>query len=33
MDPEEVPDYHTIIAYPMDFTTMLDKIDRGEYIW
>jgi hypothetical protein len=33
VNPEEVPDYYNIIAYPMDFCSMLDKIDNGLYIW
>ncbi len=33
VDPEEVPDYYTLIAYPMDFCSMLDKIDSQQYMW
>jgi hypothetical protein len=33
VDPEEVPDYYEIIKTPMDFSTMMDKIERGEYVW
>ncbi|GAA5870239.1 hypothetical protein JCM3774_004618 [Rhodotorula dairenensis] len=28
---EQVPDYHDIIKYPMDWSTMAAKIDRHEY--
>ncbi len=33
VDPDEVPDYASVIAYPMDFATMSDKIDQGDYLW
>ncbi|XP_022769389.1 bromodomain-containing protein 9-like [Durio zibethinus] len=31
VDPEELPDYHDIIAYPMDFLTVRKKLDGGAY--
>ncbi|XWS20841.1 hypothetical protein CRYUN_Cryun30bG0003600 [Craigia yunnanensis] len=31
VDPEELPDYHDIIAYPMDFLTVRKKLDGGDY--
>ncbi|XP_022772555.1 uncharacterized protein LOC111315236 isoform X2 [Durio zibethinus] len=31
VDPEELPDYHDIIAHPMDFLTIRKKLDGGAY--
>ncbi|XP_039052911.1 bromodomain and WD repeat-containing DDB_G0285837-like [Hibiscus syriacus] len=31
VDPEELPDYHDIIAHPMDFLTVRKKLDGGAY--
>ncbi|TYI82021.1 hypothetical protein E1A91_D05G193600v1, partial [Gossypium mustelinum] len=31
VDPEELPDYHDIIAHPMDFLTVRKKLDKGAY--
>ncbi|KAI4352691.1 hypothetical protein L6164_006915 [Bauhinia variegata] len=31
VDPEELPDYHDIIARPMDFGTLRKKLDAGVY--
>ncbi|KAK8642280.1 hypothetical protein V6N13_011632 [Hibiscus sabdariffa] len=31
VDPEELPDYHDIIAQPMDFLTVRKKLDGGAY--
>ncbi|KAE8717084.1 transport and Golgi organization 2-like protein [Hibiscus syriacus] len=31
VDPEELPDYHGIIAHPMDFLTVRKKLDGGAY--
>ncbi|KAH7567011.1 hypothetical protein JRO89_XS07G0006600 [Xanthoceras sorbifolium] len=31
VDPEELPDYHDIIAHPMDFATVRKKLDGGAY--
>ncbi|GMI82428.1 bromodomain-containing protein 1 [Hibiscus trionum] len=31
VDPEELPDYHDIIAHPMDFLTVRNKLDGGAY--
>ncbi|OMO83356.1 hypothetical protein CCACVL1_11415 [Corchorus capsularis] len=31
VDPEELPDYHDIIAHPMDFQTLRKKLDGGAY--
>ncbi|XVF35824.1 hypothetical protein REPUB_Repub19eG0004000 [Reevesia pubescens] len=31
VDPEELPDYHDIIANPMDFLTVRKKLDVGAY--
>ncbi|KAK3232007.1 hypothetical protein Dsin_003888 [Dipteronia sinensis] len=31
VDPEELPDYHDIIAHPMDFATVRSKLDGGAY--
>lgn len=31
VDPNEVPDYYSIIRYPMDLTTMLQKLEDGEF--
>ncbi|XVF74107.1 hypothetical protein PTKIN_Ptkin13bG0033700 [Pterospermum kingtungense] len=31
VDPEELPDYHDIIAHPMDFLTVRKKLDEGAY--
>ncbi|GMI91398.1 bromodomain-containing protein 1 [Hibiscus trionum] len=31
VDPEELPDYHDIIAHPMDFSTVRKKLDGGAY--
>ncbi|XVE94407.1 hypothetical protein REPUB_Repub02eG0005900 [Reevesia pubescens] len=31
VDPEELPDYHEIIAHPMDFLTVRKKLDGGAY--
>ncbi|KAK8678313.1 hypothetical protein V6N13_143817 [Hibiscus sabdariffa] len=31
VDPEELPDYHEIIAHPMDFLTVRNKLDGGAY--
>jgi hypothetical protein len=33
VDSDEVVDYYEIVHYPMDFTTMLDKIDTRQYTW
>ncbi|GKU98166.1 hypothetical protein SLEP1_g11200 [Rubroshorea leprosula] len=32
VDPEELPDYHDIIANPMDFGTVRKKLDGGAYM-
>ncbi|KAH9693887.1 Bromo domain-containing protein [Citrus sinensis] len=31
VDPAELPDYHEIIAHPMDFATVRKKLDAGAY--
>lgn len=31
VDPLEVPDYHRYIVKPMDLSTMLSKLEKGEY--
>ncbi|GAA5849464.1 hypothetical protein JCM8547_000461 [Rhodosporidiobolus lusitaniae] len=31
VDREAVPDYYDVIKYPMDWSTMTDKLDRHEY--
>ncbi|KAL2472957.1 DNA-binding bromodomain-containing protein [Forsythia ovata] len=31
VDPEELPDYHDVIEYPMDFATMRNKLGKGAY--
>lgn len=31
VSPEEVPDYHSVIKNPMDFSTMKKKLRNGEY--
>lgn len=31
VDPEEVPDYHSMIKEPMDLSTMMEKVHRLEY--
>ncbi|KAJ0086115.1 hypothetical protein Patl1_09383 [Pistacia atlantica] len=31
VDSEELPDYHEIIAHPMDFATLRKKLDGGSY--
>ncbi|KAJ4980469.1 hypothetical protein NE237_031306 [Protea cynaroides] len=31
VDPEELPDYHDVIKYPMDFGTLRKKLANGEY--
>ncbi|KAE8704223.1 hypothetical protein F3Y22_tig00110458pilonHSYRG00268 [Hibiscus syriacus] len=31
VNPEELPDYHEIIAHPMDFLTVRKKLDGGAY--
>lgn len=28
----DVPDYHSIVKFPMDWSTMAEKIDRHEYL-
>ncbi len=33
VDLEDVPDYYEIIVCPMDFMTMMEKIESGEYLW
>uniref|UniRef100_A0A8C3PYW7 ATPase family AAA domain-containing protein 2 n=1 Tax=Chrysolophus pictus TaxID=9089 RepID=A0A8C3PYW7_CHRPC len=32
VDPEEVPDYDTVIKHPMDLSTVLSKIDLHQYL-
>ncbi|XP_061303758.1 ATPase family AAA domain-containing protein 2 [Pezoporus flaviventris] len=32
VDPEEVPDYNTVIKHPMDLSTVLSKIDLNQYL-
>ncbi|XP_033920398.1 ATPase family AAA domain-containing protein 2 isoform X2 [Melopsittacus undulatus] len=32
VDPEEVPDYGTVIKHPMDLSTILSKIDSHQYL-
>jgi hypothetical protein len=32
VNPEEVPDYHTIIEKPMDFETMTKKLEDHKYL-
>ncbi|PKK33905.1 ATPase family, AAA domain containing 2 [Columba livia] len=32
VDPEEVPDYDTVIKHPMDLSTVLSKIDSHQYL-
>ncbi|KAH7692026.1 bromodomain-containing protein 7/9 [Dioscorea alata] len=31
VDPEELPDYHEIIAHPMDFSTVRERLSSGAY--
>ncbi|KAK9269660.1 hypothetical protein L1049_001438 [Liquidambar formosana] len=31
VDPEELPDYHDVIAHPMDFATVRKKLGNGSY--
>ncbi|KAH0448296.1 hypothetical protein IEQ34_022096 [Dendrobium chrysotoxum] len=31
VDPEELPDYHEVIEYPMDFSTVRKKLSSGAY--
>ncbi|KAH7669384.1 Bromodomain-containing protein [Dioscorea alata] len=32
VDPEELPDYHEVIAHPMDFGTVRKKLTNGVYV-
>ncbi|KAF5207984.1 Bromodomain-containing protein [Thalictrum thalictroides] len=32
VDPEELPDYHDVIEYPMDFGTVRKKLQKGAYV-
>ncbi|XP_047341991.1 uncharacterized protein LOC124945578 isoform X2 [Impatiens glandulifera] len=32
VDPEELPDYHDVVEFPMDFSTVRKKLSNGSYV-